>query len=232
MPLMELLVSEPVCESGDRLFSELNDLESNKKVINRTLQLLKWLLEAKPSLTGWKANAEKLKLLHEASLDTLLNMMEGDYWKKQLSGWKEVACAVVATCKMTTDGKITNCASYVVDRCKSENDDLRKRMHQRELRYLADGEEPPSLDSVERRDVSAEAKWTRILDFLNAHDLHRELEGLIKALDDAVQTGEPPRQVLAMLKNLPRPPGYTTLEERQEEERLMRARELAEDDDF
>ena len=45
-------------------------------------------------------------------------------------------------------------------------------------------------------------------------------------------SGTPPRDVLEMLKKLPKPPGYKTLEERQEEERLMRARELAEDEDF
>lgn len=230
--MLHLLNNLAVCDSQDLLFSEQNDLESKKKAINRTLQVLKWLLDAKPAVTGWKGNAEKLRQLHETSVDIVLGMMEGGYWKKQLSGWKEVGCALVALCKMTSGGQVTNCASYVVDRCKNENDDLRRRMHQRELRFLADGDEPPSLESVERRDVSAEARWTRILDFLKAHNLHSELEKLINALDHCAQAEEPPRRVLEMLKNLPNPPGYKTLEERQEEERLVRARELAEDEDF
>jgi hypothetical protein len=228
---MHLLNNLAVCDSQDRLF-ERKDLESKKNAINRTLQVLKWLLEAKPAVAGWKGNAEKLRKLHETSVDTVLGMIEGGYWKKQLSGWKEAGCALVALCKMTDGGQIVDFASYVVDRCKSENDDLRKRMHQREVRFLADGEEPPTLESVERRDVSAEAKWTRTLDFLRAHDLHGELEKLIHALDQCLQAEEPPRRVLEILKNLPKPPGYKTLEERQEEERLVRARELAEDEDF
>jgi hypothetical protein len=222
-----------VCYARDNVLSERSSVESRKQTINRALQLLKWLLDANPSLTGWKSNgAAKLTKLDDSFETTVVKMIEGGFWKKQLSGWKEVGSAMIALFVMVEDGELSEFASYVVDRCKHENDDLRKRMHERELRFLPDGEEPPALESVERRDVSAEAKWSRTHAFLKGNDLKGELEGLISALDLAALTGEPPRGVLEMLKKLPRPPGYKTLEERQEEERLMRARELAEDEDF
>lgn len=224
-----------VCYARDSVLSETVNMDFRKQTINRSLQLLKWLLDARPSLTGWSRDVAK-KLAYpslDSSFQTIVvKMIEGAFWKKQLSGWKEVGAAMVALLSMVKDGNLSESALYVVNRCKHENEDLRKRMHQRELRSLADGEEAPSLESVERRDVSGEAKWSAIHAFLSGNDLQTEIEKLISDLDQHARSITPPRKVLEMLKKIPRPPGYKTLEERQEEERLMRARELAEDEDF
>lgn len=222
-----------VCFARDNALSQGVNIDSRKRTVNHSLQILKWLIDATPSLVGWKSNgAAKLASLDDSFDITVVQMVDGKFWKKQLSGWKEVGAALVALFALINNGEITNFASYIVDRCKHENDDLHKRMHQRELRYLADGEDPPTLESVERRDVSAEAKWRATHAFLKDSNLKDETNQAICALQQAVHSGDPPRAVLEMLKKLPKPPGYTTLEERQEEERLMRARALAEDEDF
>lgn len=233
--MLNIVNEASVCYARDNVLSESVNTDFRKQTINRSLQLLKWLLDARPSLTGWSRDLAK-KLANPSldnSLETIVvKMIEGGFWKKQLSGWKEVGAAMVALFAMLQDDNLSKSASYVVDRCKHENDDLHKRMHQRELRYLADGEEPPSLESVERRDVSGEAKWIKICAFLHESDLQTYIEKLIRDLDQHAHSTTPPRKVLDMLKELPKPPGYKTLEERQEEERLIRARELAEDENF
>ena len=222
-----------VCYARDSVLSERLSVESRKQTINYALQLLKWLLDANPSLTGWKSNgAAKMAQLDEHFETTVVKMIEGSFWKKQISGWKEVGATMVALFVMVRGGELTEFAAYVVDRCKHENDDLRKRMHERELRFLGDEEEAPSLESVERRDVSAEAKWCKTHAFLKESDLEVKVGKLIKALESAAQSGQPPRAVLEGIKNLPKPPGYRSLAERKEEERLMRARALADDEDF
>ena len=229
-----------VCYARDNALSERSSMDFKKQTINRALQLLKWLLDASPSLTGWKNNsAAKLKQLDDSFEITVVKMIDGSFWKRQLSGWKEVGAAMVALCVLIRGRDesepfgLLDCVLYVVDRCKMENDDLHKRMLERELRVpLMDGEPMPTLESVERRDVAAEAKWRTMLAFLKDNDLEFKIREVIETLDHAVYSGTPPRDVLEMLKKLPKPPGYKTLEERQEEERLMRARELAEDEDF
>ena len=231
--MLSVIHEADVCFARDNALSEGASVDSKKQTVNRSLQLLKWLLDATPSLAGWKSNgAVTLAKLDNSFDGIVVKMIDGSFWKRQLSGWKEVGAAMVALSALISNDELTHFASYIVDRCKHENDDLRKRMHKRELRYLVDGEDQPALESVERRDVSAEAKWRATHNFLNESNLEDEINQVICALEQAAHLGDPPRAVLEMLKKLPKPPGYTTLEERQEEERLMRARALADDEDF
>ena len=232
--MLEVIEIDGVCASLEQAFEKQATLDFRKQTVNRTTQLLKWLIDASPSVVGWKTTTSvKLAELDAAFETTVVKMIDGEFWKRQLVGWKDVAAALLALLALVRDNTLLETTRYIVDRCKAENDQLHKRMHDRELRNERGvGETPPALGDIERRDVAAEAKWTTTLRFLEDADLEPMLRSMIKELQLCVTSGDPPRGVLKLLGQLPKPPGFKTLAERREEERLVRAKEVAEDEEF
>ena len=231
--MLKIVDSEATRDATTHALCESNSIIEKKAVINHVLQLLKWLLDARPAITGWKLTAPKLAEGDEWLERQVVKMIDRSYWRKQLGGWKEVAAAMVACYAMTSKTELYDLSEFIVSRCKYENDDLHQRMHAREVRSaeLMD-EEPPLLHTVHRRDVSSEAKWTAIHSFLTSNTFEALLKTTLLDLEECVHSLTPPTTVVDKLKNIPKPPGYKTLEQRQEEERMVRARELAEDEDF
>ena len=209
------------------------------------LQFAIWLRDSKPPPTnGWgsqRGNAAKLRELHEPIATLAARMITGEWHKsKGLSGWKEYAACLVATCAVTSSARSTLTCMEILQQARDENDDLQKRMYQRdhaEWLHLFEshmqGEWPePTLKRQERRDVAAEAKWSAILDYLGTTQLWNTARDILTTLQLAVDKGEGQGDVIAMLKTVSLPPGHITREEHEEKERLLRAKQLADGDDF
>lgn len=194
-------------------------------------QLQKWLFDATPPITGWKANAKKLSM-KDTFESLVVDMINGKFWKRQISGWFEVSAVAVALYSVCKNGALVEMVQCITDRCKFENDDLQRRMHAREMRSRCPDDPPLMLADVIRNDRCSEGKWTAHLEFLQSSNLEEALKDLLTSIDSYIESGKPPRSVLGMLHDLPKPPNYTTAEERREEERLLRAKEIAEDSDF
>lgn len=228
---------DAVCSARDAALRQSLDIDAKKHVARHMFQLHKWLLDATPPVTGWKAAAKKLSMVNApddafAFESLVVSMINGTFWKRKLSGWVEVSAVAIALYSVAENGALVEMVECIADRCKFENDDLQKRMYAREMRSRCPDDPPLQLADVTRNDRCSEGKWTMNLEFLRSNNLEEALKDILLNIESCVESMEPPRTVVGKLHNLPKPPGYTTAEERKEEERLLRAKEIAEDSDF
>lgn len=211
-----------------------------KQILKRIRQLVILLIDSKkPASTGWRGTLGQAKRLAEnaaSNMPTLVSqMLEATWNHTQLSGWKDFAAALLALHKLTeTDvGKVVE---QVVLQCKNTNDDMQRRMHEREVRNF--GEEAPPLSTIERKDISEEGKWRcwgqwTLDEFAKKGDVNRGFpHKLLQMLENAMETEAPPLEVLDMLKHIPPPPGHVTAEERAKGDKLRRAAELAQEEEW
>ena len=195
--------------------------------VNALLKLHFWLADSKPPTAGsWLTFTTQLKTQDDAAeslFDMTRRMVRGDFWRKQLHGWKEIVACILAALYMQKDDIHIRAADRIRMSKKSYNDALRKAMWERDFRK---GEHEPHLEDMPRRDVCDESRWQLIHAWLNENC--QQVYSML--LEECIDRG--PHRALALLKQLDIPPGFKSSAEQKEAERLQRAMDAEKDDDF
>lgn len=203
--------------------------------------LVVYLIDSKPPSTQqWAGKVHKLTMEDCQDLvDLVKHMVEGRWQpstgRNKLLGWREFTATLLALRKLTGEDVQAELSRQVVKDCVAENDNLQGRMHARRVSEAESmGQEKPTLESTERRDIASESKWRKTAEYMNSEALSETVASIVALFYEAVDEVDTSKakEVIALWQALPVPPGHKTLAMRAEEDRLMRARELAEDDGF
>lgn len=265
MLLADLPDDEQIRDLADLLDDELirdacarfeRNKDTDKKYIDCLLKLCNWLANSKPpAATGWtgqRGNARKFKggMAVPPIQNLAVNMINGQWWRKQLVGWTQFAACMLAILHMSKNKVHLEKIDKIVAACVDEKDKMYQSLLKRHLEgwtaLTADGPPPTLLDVKAAKHLDyGESKWKSIQSYFEEHfEYTEEAEDncrdptVMKVVDAAfvellycVSTETPPREVVAMLKHLHTPPGFKSLADVQERERVQRAKD-AEHDDF
>ena len=245
MVCFHTLVDSEVLYEARRRFQRNKDPE--KEQINCVLKLCNWLANSKlPSRSNWtgqRGNARKLKDddFHGVILSTAEGMMIGTYWRKELSGWREFVACMIALRHMFKHAPLNCMVRDILSACKEEKRKMYDSLLKREVELWSaqkDAGPMPTLELIMRRKSLdyGEAKWDSICEYiLDASELNGPNKIVLQALAAlkiCVDTEESPSQVLDVLKFMKTPPGYMSREAIKEAERLQRAKDAEDDDDW
>jgi hypothetical protein len=223
--------------------------DNDKTHVNGLLKLHFWLADCKPPTAGsWLTFVNQLVTADDAgeSLFKLTKrMVGGDFWRKQLTGWKELVACLLATLYLCKDNRHLCAAERILKAKKEENDRMRYAMWKRDFRK---GEHEPLLENIPRKDICDESRWQLIHAWLDENCQHRDrvdgiatsvlggytspLWELLDTLEGCFEYGRAPGNALFQLKLLGIPPGFKSSAEQKEAERLQRAMDAEREDDF
>lgn len=217
---------------------------------------------------GATGQARKLAIADNKICGIVCQMIKGEWNKKALIGWSDFAAALLALHKLIPEDELCERASLqesgeesgeegceedceyckrpwegllgaIVEECSAQNDDMRRRMHERKLgdmftprQLYNDSVEKPKLESTERKDISGSVTWERLTDWFEVQKHGETSLAILNALQAAVDHHEKPDAVIDMLNSLSAPPGYKTAAQRRLEENDRRAREAQCGDGF
>ena len=206
--------------------------ESNQKRYTKLVTDLLTLLKSSrpPSLADWKTKARKLD--EEVITAIAVDVIKGERFFRELSNWSQFAIALTAL-----DALVDNCgyhqalASTLAEKATTANDELQKRMWDREKQSCAvRGEVEPALESIERKDVHAESKYQGIEAFFEENNLTAMVKTILRKLKSCINNEEKPTEVVYLIRQLPLPPGVKDGTERRREASMLAAKEAAEQD--
>lgn len=227
---------------GDAVRRSFGDAGRRKYCLSYVRGLIVYLIDSKPPSTQqWAGTVHKLTMEdYQDSVHDLVKHMVVGRWqpstgRNRLIGWHEFIAALIALRKLTNEDVQAEISRQVVQDCVTENNNLQARMHARRVSEAESmGQEKPTLESTERRDIASESKWRKTAAYMNSEAISETLASIVALLYEAVDEVDTSKakEVIAIWQALPVPPGHKTLAMRAEEERLMRARELAEEDGF
>lgn len=245
------LEADPALNAAYHTFwDKTKSLAHTKTRLRYIRSLFIWLLDSKPpgsGLADWKGPRSPPALFFDRGenekefRDTILAIVVGEWapgaGRNHLIGWKEFAAVTIGLNCLTREAAHLGLVDSAVLACKAENDDLQKRMYQREQRSLHERQEMVAsthlrLEDIERKDTADEARWTKTKEWM--HGLGTTVPDMLALLDDALTKSNPAKAALfrVSLRGIPVPPGHTTAAQRLANEREQRARELADDDGF
>lgn len=239
MPVVDLVYHPAVVRAYKKRAEGANSTECLKAYIGDLLKLCAWFADSKPpAASGWsghRGHARKLKgEMDDALAEQAADMIKGSFWRKQLCGWGQFVSCATAIVKMCEDHTALSFAKQVLVDCTNQNNRMQEAMFRRREKVPEDADAPPvTLDNTERRDISAEAKWMRICEWLEEAEPNLGVRSVLEMLYRHVKNEKTPAATFAsMQKQLLMPPGYARTSEKLEAERLQRAKEAEEDDDF
>lgn len=200
------------------------------------LKLYFWLADCKlPSAASWTTFANQLTTTDDAveSLFELTRrMVLGDFWRRQLTGWKELVACLLAALHLCKDNKHLCAVERIMQAKKKENDDMRRAMWKRDFRK---GEHEPLLEDMPRKDVCNESHWQLVGAWLENNSQFAwgsPLWELLDSLDSCLEHGSMSHWTLEEFKKLEIPPGFKSSAEHKEAARLQRAMDAEREDEF
>ena len=216
------------------------------------LKLYFWLADCKlPSAASWTTFANQLTATDDAveSLFELTRrMVLGDFWRRQLTGWKELVACLLAALYLCNHNKHLLAVERIMKGKKKENDDMRRAMWKRDFR---EGEHEPLLEDMPRKDVCNESHWQLVGAWLETNSQYRypcaqryasgraqlkqytsPLWELLDSLDSCLEHGSMLHWTLEEFKKLEIPPGFKSSAEHKEAARLQRAMDAEREDEF
>ena len=225
------------------------DHDNDVTHVRGLLKLYFWLADCKlPSAASWTTFANQLTTTDDAveSLFQLTRrMVLGDFWRKQLTGWKELVACLLAAVYLCKDNKHLCAVERIMQAKKKENDDMRHAMWMRDFRK---GERlEPRLEEIPRKDVCNESHWQLVGAWLDENSQHRypynsvmyqqyqytsPLWEQLDSVEGCLEHGSLNHWTLKGFKELEIPPGFKSSAEHKEAARLQRAMDAEKDDEF
>tara|TARA_X000001036_G_scaffold24790_1_gene20693 strand:+ start:13297 stop:14052 length:756 start_codon:yes stop_codon:yes gene_type:complete len=213
------------------------ELSNTKEHVTHCMRMLGEFTDADPpSKASWK-NEEEL-YNKRSELNGLAQKRIDDTPTLSMRGWENYTISALALSALFAKDRVLTLAKVCAEDAKLENDDLQKRMHAREVSMAQNSDrEPPELSAIERRDISGEQKYEKMVEFLESVDVGCYMARIVEAIEEAVfcklNEGERNRPTFRRaFEALVLPPqGWrVTRRQQRDRERALRAREIAEEE--
>ena len=210
---------------------DLDDVDNARRYIKNAMTLLATLVDAAvPSVSGWSSkNGGAAKLKDNTSSIGVLSqtMTSCNYTAFQARGWTAYAAATATVAALFAFHRTEKAVETCLEHAKEVNDDLRVRMHRRELSV---NPEVPLCD-VPRKDVADELKYKTMKEYLINVDVFAIVADMNGEISRAVFENEKPNlyRYVKELKNH-RQAWRVSKDEQLENERRVRAREIEDEE--
>lgn len=211
--------------------------------------LLAIFLDSKPPPThGWCAGNRKSGLAHvlmgkhkEVNATAAKMAQFESNHSIVLRGWVQYTAAAIALAALFSRHKVSSAVTVALSDAKSENDRTVARLENDalllELIATDSGETKHEKKEIKRPNLGNEAKYSQIRDYLNQVNVFRHVEGIAMHITEcavATVTCNEPREpklasYLEKLNEYPQP-WRTTREQREANERKLRAQEIKDDE--
>ena len=215
--------------------------ERRKAIVRTTNRIMGWLRDCKPPAArqwhGERGDKRKLLAMGDYMRETAAKMIDGSFWTRSIKGWPKIVAACAAL--QTLIYLAPQAAKDAAEADKDYNDKMRARLLSRENNVrVSSGEDPLPDTEAEfpRKDYNGcEKKWTAMAAFFEGNNIVDTMDSIMESLDSAVNSEGKDGNVsnaIAMIASLPVPPGEKTAAERREEERLQRAKDIEDEEDW
>jgi hypothetical protein len=215
--------------------------ERRKAIVGTSNRIMGWLRDCKPPAArlwhGERGDKRKLLAMGDSMRETAAKMIDGSFWTRSIKGWPKIVAACAAL--QTLIYLAPQAAKDAAEADKDYNDKMRARLLSRENDVrVSSGEDPLPDTEAEfpRKDYNGcEKKWAAMAAFFEGNNIADTMDSIMESLDSAV--GEEGKDgnisnAIAMIASLPVPPGEKSAAEQREEERLQRAKDLEDEDDW
>jgi hypothetical protein len=218
-----------------------NAQERRKAIVRTANRIMGWLRDCKPPAArqwhGERGDKRKLLAMGDAMRKTAAQMIDGSFWTRSIKGWTKIVAACAAL--QTLISLAPDAAKEAAEADKDDNDKMRARLLARENQVrVSSGEDPLPDTEAEfpRGDYNGcEKKWAAMAAFFEANSIADTMDSTMESLDSALsEEGKDGNisNVIAMIASLPVPPGEKSAAELREEERLQRAKDMEDEDDW
>lgn len=210
--------------------SRVRNLKEQKVFVERVFGIVIMLQDKMPASC-------KLDLKdRQAYIDQAVGLINGSTWWKETRGWGQVFSVLLALRALLEDDTQVDFCEQIVEGATRQNDDLRTKMWNRNTSI--------PLEDVERKDISAEAKWRQAHAYCmdprstGASDTSATLRKTVAVAFEKTCTlfkkeNLGPQHVWSKVARIPVPPGRKTAAMQRDEERKQAAKSVlrGEDDD-
>ena len=210
--------------------SRVRNLKEQKVFVERVFGIVIMLQDKMPASC-------KLDLKdRQTYIDQAVGLIKGSTWWKETRGWGQVFSVLLALRALLEDDTQVDFCEQIVEDATRQNDDLRTKMWNRNTSI--------PLEDVERKDISAEAKWRQAHAYCmdprstGASDTSATLRKTVAVAFEKTCTlfkkeNLGPQHVWSKVARIPVPPGRKTASMQRDDLRKQAAKSVlrGEDDD-